>query len=463
MIGKKSGLRIVVLAESCSISAGLFLAVLWVSGRVRTPPFFFDTRDVFMDYFNTLYWSYRPDAVYSSWNSVYSPVAHAWLLAVDGVFSVEASSFDINVDSFEMRSQWLRYGGGIFIQLCCFVATLFADCRRLCIAVGFPRVNRGGCFLTLFVLTSPLGLFALDRMNTMFWAYSLLSISLMSIRRSAGNVPVWAIVTTALACHIKTYLFPFMFLLLWSVSGRDLFRFAASAVIMPIISVIIYDFKASTLLLSNQINLIRMVGPASGGVRAWVSVSWPSIDAVLRLLNPHFGPFAAFAVNSCAVLVFCSLVCWLAFYRAEGLASLHYRMAALGLIIAVFGIFTDVMSPYGLVLVIMFLGDVVVALGPVGVRGFLGIAVGMLCFGSVPILWGGCIEDFPIGVFTTVSYWTNSSVVTVVCYTKTSMCVAVISGLIVLGLASILVRKLVIMRFYVQQPVDESNGSLLST
>jgi hypothetical protein len=66
------GLSILIIVALCGVAS------VFVSGGYLPPPFFHNTDDTFMDWYNTAYWAHNPGA-YEEWLTVYPPLSFEFL------------------------------------------------------------------------------------------------------------------------------------------------------------------------------------------------------------------------------------------------------------------------------------------------------------------------------------------------------------------------------------------------
>ena len=75
---KTLGLRVEFVFLALMIFALYRMATFFYAAGYLPPPFFDESSDTFMDWYNTTYWAYRP-GTYSEWFSIYPPLSIAFL------------------------------------------------------------------------------------------------------------------------------------------------------------------------------------------------------------------------------------------------------------------------------------------------------------------------------------------------------------------------------------------------
>lgn len=145
------------------ILIGLVRAVLFFIDRSYLPqPFFYDTQDTWMDWFNTAYWAYNPGA-YDGWGTIYPPLSFVFLK----LFSL-SSCYRYGSDPYAVRGcDWLGLATLHFFYFLNFVLLWksfrktdkkTALWRTLALGLGLPLVSgleRGNLIIvtmTFFIL-----------------------------------------------------------------------------------------------------------------------------------------------------------------------------------------------------------------------------------------------------------------------------------------------------------------------
>jgi hypothetical protein len=155
------------------IEWGLMLAVVastgWTAWRFAQDgylpqPFVFDTKDTFMDWFNTAYWAQRPGA-WQVWGSIYPPLSFVFLRLVSLPDCYVGSPFAArDCDSLGRAAIVLCYLADIAVAALAFRRTDPATAipRTVAFALGLPllfTLERGNlilpCFLAFAVAHAP--------------------------------------------------------------------------------------------------------------------------------------------------------------------------------------------------------------------------------------------------------------------------------------------------------------------
>jgi hypothetical protein len=143
--------------------AGLMFWGVYADGYLAQP-FFYDTNDTLMDFYNTAYWAHA-DGPYTVWQSIYPPISFAILQVITPVQCYTGDSFQGRECD---RLGWLILVGGA-LALGWLVALRSTDTSRLAVVarvaavlVGLPTVfclERGN----LLLLAAPALLYGLTR------------------------------------------------------------------------------------------------------------------------------------------------------------------------------------------------------------------------------------------------------------------------------------------------------------
>ena len=127
----------------------------------HTPsPFIYDKADTFMDFFNTLYWSYDANR-YETWQSIYPPLNFIFLKLVNLVISA-----GIYTEPFDMR-----HNGQNLIQ---FIIISFMLMPLIILkSYDWLHIRDKICVYFIFILSAPF-LFMLERGNLIVYALPIL-------------------------------------------------------------------------------------------------------------------------------------------------------------------------------------------------------------------------------------------------------------------------------------------------
>ncbi len=150
------------------------------------PPFPFDTHDTFMDFFHTAYWSHNEGA-YPVWKTIYLPLSFVLTGALTTPACYEHSAFD-------GRSCDVL---GVAALLIAYVAAVIVS------AIAFYRNDRSsGVLRTVAVALSGPLLFALERGNTILFAYIAFVLVYGNLLRSRAGIAL----ATGFLINMKVYL-----------------------------------------------------------------------------------------------------------------------------------------------------------------------------------------------------------------------------------------------------------------
>ncbi len=173
----------------CSIVNFIFILRFFYEDNYLPPPFFYNTNDTFMDFYNPVYWSSN-EGVYSIWGSVYPPLNFLFLFLYEYLFINELLSAG---DAFQIRNSGLF---DIIPLIFIYVISIF-----LSVLIGFSKLlNYGSKFLLIIiVLLSPPFLVAVERGNLI-----ILCIPILSLYITTKNQVLRAILV-ALLINLKPY------------------------------------------------------------------------------------------------------------------------------------------------------------------------------------------------------------------------------------------------------------------
>lgn len=152
-------------------------------------PFFYDSNDTFMDFFNVAYWAQRSDA-FDFWRSIYFP------------FNLILSNFLFG-DTFGVEPKILR--SHYYIQFAIYLSIYILSGFLIYLSVKRLKFSKGFCLLVTlaFFVSEPFWV-ALERGN--FIVFALLFLLLRNFKKVYLDA-----VLLSLAVNVKIYLLPLLF------------------------------------------------------------------------------------------------------------------------------------------------------------------------------------------------------------------------------------------------------------
>jgi len=185
----------------------------------HTPaPFIYDKSDTFMDFFNTLHWSY--DATrYETWQSIYPPINFLFLKFVNFIISD-----GIYTEPFDIRHN--NPGLIWFIIISFFLMPIFA-------LKSYDWLNLKGkiCVFLIFITSAPF-LFTLERGNLIMYTLPFLYLFFY-------NINIYRAVSFSLLINIKPYFGVFLIPTFMRKKYRDFFLFILFSATVYIFSSVI--------------------------------------------------------------------------------------------------------------------------------------------------------------------------------------------------------------------------------
>jgi hypothetical protein len=175
-------------AMGAAVMLTLARAMWWLYSYYQLPqPFFYESNDTFMDWFNTAYWAHTSGA-YDDWKTIYPPLSFV-VLSVIG-----KQDCYINADSLSVREcDWI----GIVAIHVIFVVNIFLIART------FLKIDRKTAIPRSIALAVGMPmLYALERGNILLLCFSFLILAFGPLVKSARVRWICA----GIAINFKVYL-----------------------------------------------------------------------------------------------------------------------------------------------------------------------------------------------------------------------------------------------------------------
>lgn len=247
------------------VLAGIgWLSYFFLTSGYLPPPFFDDTSDTFMDWYNSAYWVYHPGA-YVTWGSVYPPLSFLFL----NIFSTKSCY----ADREPIARSCDRLGVGV---LCGFVlinvVILYFIYKRNDPKTALPRAIAAGLGMPM--------LFALERGNLIIPCFTFFILGHGRLLKSAWAR--WLCLATSI--NFK----PYLLITLLGVVLRRRWRWAEGCVVA---TVALYAISYAVFGQGSLFQIIKNItgfSDGSGTIRLDSIVYSPTYIELLKLLQSPF-------------------------------------------------------------------------------------------------------------------------------------------------------------------------------
>jgi len=168
--------RYIALAFGCYI--GCIIALIKRNEWVPNLIYYIDRKDIFMDFFNLVYWSDRFEA-FTEWKSIYPPVIVASVGRGEQLVQL------VGIDGFELRS---HAGFTVFATTAIVTALTTWMMWSEVLRGRLGRQHVKSAAASLISVASPWMLFAFDRLNTVIGCYWIISLLVGILARQANRI-----------------------------------------------------------------------------------------------------------------------------------------------------------------------------------------------------------------------------------------------------------------------------------
>lgn len=239
------------------------LVYILVSAKVNgylPAPFFYNTADTFMDYFNVQYWVYD-EGRYTEWQSIYTPFSF-WIVSI---FPYSESGSEPSI----LRDEAAFFLMGLYVITT--ILTLYFQSKAL--------IRSNKILLIMLLLSIPF-LFTLERGNLLFITLLVLLISSLNYKK------LWIFsIFMAMAISLKIYLIALLFIPLLNLHVSRIILTLLLALFINIISANLLGESNWWLFMNN---ILEFSSDARYYEWSYFTYSYQNILLAFTTLNPKY-------------------------------------------------------------------------------------------------------------------------------------------------------------------------------
>ena len=239
------------------------LVYILVSAKVNgylPAPFFYNTADTFMDYFNVQYWVYD-EGRYTEWQSIYTPFSF-WIVSI---FPYSESGSEPSI----LRDEAAFFLMGLYVITT--ILTLYFQSKAL--------IRSNKILLIMLLLSMPF-LFTLERGNLLFITLLVLLISSLNYKK------LWIFsIFMAMAISLKIYLIALLFIPLLNLHVSRIILTLLLALFINIISANLLGESNWWLFMNN---ILEFSSDARYYEWSYFTYSYQNILLAFTTLNPKY-------------------------------------------------------------------------------------------------------------------------------------------------------------------------------